>query len=207
MNIIHDCQDRVFSRYRAAATPAVQTPPVNALRSPSLNVSFPNSHMMGCDSFISSMTTGNSPDGLLPAFFEPPEPQSHLSSRLEISTLEAVSPRSAEHNLSDSGYLTLMAPPLTPPLQSPYLRSSMVVSNSQLSDSSLVPEQRLTQQDSRRDVSDFDGTSSIEQESQRQLESNSEMRNTAYSPWMNESYTSDGVDWSQFFGMDTSMPP
>ncbi|KAF8858161.1 hypothetical protein BDZ45DRAFT_743595 [Acephala macrosclerotiorum] len=103
VNIIRDCQDRVFSRYRSSAGTAAGTPSRNptTLHSP---VMASQEARPGI-----SMTTSTTPElslgRIAPPFFQPLSPQTHLRSRLEVSDLQNnVSKAPEGRDPSDSGY-------------------------------------------------------------------------------------------------------
>ncbi len=106
MNIIRDCQDRVFSRYRSlSSTPAAGS-------APSRSAMLPRSPVMdrsqeSIDS-ISMALNINSEARVAPPFFQPPPPQAHLRSHLEVSNLQLnTSQAPAPIFPSDSGYWSM----------------------------------------------------------------------------------------------------
>ena len=105
MNIIRDCQDRVFSSYRSssAAIAAVGTPSRNSMtsRSPLMT----SQELITTISISSEATSGSSLGRVTPPFFHPPPPQIHLGSRLEVSDLQSNPFRAPDgSDPSDSGY-------------------------------------------------------------------------------------------------------
>jgi hypothetical protein len=102
MNLIRDCQDRVFSRYRSSSTNA-------GVGSPSRSPMLSRSPVMDrSQEFIDSISKAlNAQTGarIAPPFFQPPPPQAHLGSRLEVSGLQLNSSKAPGGSApSDSGY-------------------------------------------------------------------------------------------------------
>jgi len=107
MNIIRDCQDRVFSRYRSSAPiPAAGTPSRNPENSHSMTSSSRGSQYTISDILMNTNSTpGPSSERMAPPFFQPPSPQTHLRSRLEVSDLQTNASKASEgSDPSDSGY-------------------------------------------------------------------------------------------------------
>lgn len=109
MNIIRDCQDRVFSSYRssaavAAAVAAVDTPSSNPIASESPIMASQES--MAMVTMSSGATPERSFGRTAPPFFQPPPPQVHLRSGLEVSDLQGSITTKAPDGSdpSDSGY-------------------------------------------------------------------------------------------------------
>lgn len=103
LDIVRDCQDRVFSRYRSSAGRATATP--------SINPASPDSQMISMRETRNDMSlTANGTAELsfgriTPPFFHPPSPQSHLRSRLEVSDLQNNASKAPDgKDPSDSGY-------------------------------------------------------------------------------------------------------
>jgi hypothetical protein len=99
MDIIRDCQDRVSSRYRSSTGTSAGTPSRNPASS--------QSPTMGRDSRsdISMSVNARSQIPAIAPFFQPPPPQHHLQSRLEVSDLQdSVSKPPDRGDPSDSGY-------------------------------------------------------------------------------------------------------
>ena len=99
MNIIRDCQDRVFLRYRLTAetTPSMLSK-VPASSRTSIIGSSPHQ-----DATATAPALSFRP-GTLP-LFQPPTPQSHLESCFEVSETQNQMPKVPENiQLSDSGY-------------------------------------------------------------------------------------------------------
>lgn len=109
MNLIRDSQDRVFARYRSSSRTTSATPSRNAA-SPELNITRPavEPGRLANRSFSATTSSGlpfQTDRPPTPAFFQPPTPQNHLQSRLEVSDLENPSLRTLESSQqSDSGY-------------------------------------------------------------------------------------------------------
>jgi hypothetical protein len=98
MNIIRDCQDRVFLRYRSAAE-LTASPPQRALASSrSSTMVFPPLQDI-------SATTTELFRPVTPPSFQPKTPQSNLQSRLEVPEVQNQTSEVPESiQLSDSGY-------------------------------------------------------------------------------------------------------
>jgi hypothetical protein len=102
MNIIRDCQDRVFSRYRSSSTTAAIGSPS---RSPMLSRSPVVDHSQESIDSISMASNAQTGTRIAPPFFQPPPPQAHLRSRLEVSDLQLNSSKAPAGSApSDSGY-------------------------------------------------------------------------------------------------------
>jgi hypothetical protein len=102
MNIIRDCQDRVFSRYRSSSTAAAVGSPS---RSPMLSRSPAVDNSQDSIDSISMATSAQTEVHIAPPFFQPPPPQYHLRSRLEVSDLQMNSSKAPGGSApSDSGY-------------------------------------------------------------------------------------------------------
>ena len=88
LDIIRDCQDRVFSSYRSssAAGVSVGTPSRNPVASDSFSTASQESVAMVQSS--PNATPENSFGRIAPPFFQPPPPQIHLRSGLEVSDLQ-----------------------------------------------------------------------------------------------------------------------
>jgi hypothetical protein len=106
MNIIRDCQDRVFSRYRLSSSTTA------AVGSPSRRAMLPRSPVMdrsqeSIDS-ISIALNADTEARVAPPFFQPPPPQAHLRSRLEVSDLQLNTSKAPNASVpSDSGYSSM----------------------------------------------------------------------------------------------------
>jgi hypothetical protein len=113
MNIIRDCQDRVFSRYRASATSAIRTPSRSVMRtpSPSARSSARERSMPDTSPSMNMSFTNTSETGLL-AFFHPPPPQPHFESSLDPRRVEPM----LHSDSSDSGYTSQSLAPRSTPL-------------------------------------------------------------------------------------------
>jgi hypothetical protein len=122
MDLIRDAQDQVFSGYRSSSmttgTPARGGPGSSPQTLPSsplpqgFSISPPRSQPA-----ISSL--GNRSQSRLPAFFQPPSPQNHLESSLDISDRNTTPSKPNSNDRSDSGYdsgsfVLLSTQPLTP---------------------------------------------------------------------------------------------
>jgi hypothetical protein len=108
MNIIRDCQDRVFSSYRSLSTVATA---VAVVRTPSRNPIASDSPVMASQESMAmvSMSADALPEPsfghIAPPFFQPPPPQTHLQSRLEVSDLQGNTTKAPDgSDPSDSGY-------------------------------------------------------------------------------------------------------
>jgi hypothetical protein len=100
MNIIRDCQDRVFSNYRSTSSAALGTPAV-APQSPNI----PPQQEMAMASLSTDAVSEPSFGRTAPSFLQPPSPQIHLVSGLEVSDLQSNALKELEGNeLSDSGF-------------------------------------------------------------------------------------------------------
>lgn len=106
MNIIRDCQDRVFSSYRSssAAGVSVVAPSRNPVTSDS-----PSTLSQEPVTMVSSSpnpTPESSFGRIAPPFFQPPPPQIHLRSGLEVSDLQGntITKPADGSDPSDSGY-------------------------------------------------------------------------------------------------------
>lgn len=123
IDLIRDAQDRVFSSYKSCSAITTGTPTTGApssspqtITSSYLSQGFPTSPLR------SQPTIGRSEDSSrarLPAFFQPPSPQNHLESVLDISDRNIEPSDPNRNDQSDSGYesssITLLCTlPLTP---------------------------------------------------------------------------------------------
>jgi hypothetical protein len=112
-NIIQDCQDRVFSRYRSSSAAAATWTPLGNPTS----LHSPESHMPDFpESTTNNSMAANSPSQVSfrrspPPFFQPPSPQTHLQSRLEVSDLQSARCKDP----SDSGYSSNFPDPPSEP--------------------------------------------------------------------------------------------
>jgi hypothetical protein len=206
MSMIRDCQDRVFSTYRATATPALQGSAINTRKSPPLAVRSSTPQEMSYESFELVEDRRHSSEILLPAFLEPPAPQSHLTSRLESTNSHGQALPPAENNLSDSGYIS----DIRPLLSSENSGQNVVISTSQPSQSDLGPEELCAQRPSSQHSSNFETTASDIQRSHSFFNSSGDVRNTPGNSWMGDfdpSMMLDGDEWSQFVGMDPTLDP
>jgi hypothetical protein len=98
MDIIRDCQDRVSSRYRSSTATAAGTPWRNPTRSRSPTIKQESRTNI-------SMNANPTPQPDIAPFFQPPPPQSHLQSRLEVSDLQDNASKPPDSSdPSDSGY-------------------------------------------------------------------------------------------------------
>jgi hypothetical protein len=103
LDIVRDCQDRVFSRYRSSAGREAATPSINPTSpdSPMISMRETRNDM----SLTANGTAGISFGRITPPFFHPPSPQSHLRSRLEVSDLQNNASKAPDgKDPSDSGY-------------------------------------------------------------------------------------------------------
>ena len=105
MDIIRDCQDRIFSRYRSSI--AASTPPSRTTRDSQSPATAPATSLQKPADMGTGMNTTSSISAgrISPTFLQPPPPQSHLESRLEVSDVQSdsVKPPSSS-DPSDSGY-------------------------------------------------------------------------------------------------------
>jgi hypothetical protein len=107
MDLIRDAQDQVFSGYRSSSmttgTPArggpSSSPPT--LPSSSLSQGFSISPPRSQPTISNP---GNRSQSRLPAFFQPPSPQNHLESGLDISDRNTTPSKPDSNDRSDSGY-------------------------------------------------------------------------------------------------------
>jgi hypothetical protein len=206
MSMIRDCQDRVFSTYRATATPALQRSTINTRKSPPLAVRSSTPQDMRYDSFEPAEDREHSSEILLPGFLEPPAPQSHLTSRLESTNSHRQAPPPAENNLSDSGYIS----DIRPLLSSENLDQNVVISSSQPSQSHSASEELCTQRLSSQHSSNFETTAPEFQRSHNFFNNSGDMRNTPRNSWMGDfdpSMMLGGDEWSQFVAMDPTLDP
>jgi hypothetical protein len=205
MSMIRDCQDRVFSTYRAAATPALQRSTINTRKSPPLAVRSFTPQDMRYDSFEPAEDREHSSEILLPVFLEPPAPQSHLTSRLESTNSHGQAPPHAENNLSDSGYISDIRP-----LLSENLGQNVMISTSQPSQSHPTSEGLCTQRPSTQRSSNFETTAPDIQRSDHFFNNSGDVRNTPRNSWIGDfdpSMMLDGDEWGQFVGMDPTLDP
>jgi hypothetical protein len=206
MSMIRDCQDRVFSTYRATATSALQRSTMNNSKSPPLAVRSSTSQDMRYGSSEPTEDREHSSEMLFPAFLEPPAPQSHLTSRLESTNSDGQTPPPAENNLSDSGYISDIRPLLSAENSS----QNVVVSTSQPSQSHPASEELCTQRPSSQHSSSFETTAPDIQRSRNFFNNSGDMRNTPGNSWMGDfdpSMMLVGDEWSQFVGMDPTLDP
>ncbi|KAN0104839.1 hypothetical protein V8E51_010584 [Hyaloscypha variabilis] len=102
VEIIRDCQDRISSRYRFLM--GTGTTPPRATGNCQSQLAAPQENGTGVLTSTHA-TSGDSAGCISPSFLQPPPPQSHLESRLEVSDIQINSskPKSGSE-LSDSGY-------------------------------------------------------------------------------------------------------
>ena len=107
MNLIRDAQDRVFSSHKSSST-TTGTPARGApSSSPQKITPSPSSNGFSTSPLRSQPTNGSSEDrsqARLLAFYQPPSPQNHLESRLDISDRNMTLLKPDRNSRSDSGY-------------------------------------------------------------------------------------------------------
>ena len=108
MDLIRDAQDRVFSSYRSSSSTAIGTPARSAPNPKSqATPSFSLSERLPTSPLRSQPTRGSPGDRSrprLPAFFQPPSPQNHLESGLDLSDRNITPSKPDRNDRSDSGY-------------------------------------------------------------------------------------------------------
>jgi hypothetical protein len=206
MNMIRDCQDRVFSRYRATATPALQSSAINSRKSSLPAIRSSNPQDMSYSSLEPIVDRGNSSEilGLEP--LQPPALQSNITPGLESTNSHRHARHPAENNLSDSGYTN----DVWPLLSSEHLGQSVMVSPSKPSQSHAASGELFTQRLSSQNAENFENAAIGIQKSYDFFDNSGNVGNPLENSWMADidpSIMLDRVDWNQFVGTDPALGP
>jgi hypothetical protein len=139
MDLIRDAQDRVFASYRSSST--TTGTPVRGAPSSSPQTITSSSTLQGFSTSplsLPSIGSGDRSRARLLDYFQPPSPQSHLESGLDISVRNITPSKPDRNNRSDSGYdgSPFALPPTLPltPSDSTAYASTLIIQTSPVSE-------------------------------------------------------------------------